>query len=1456
MVEQLEIRSDNESEILSYEDAFPSELKADVPNVASPTQEDEIFYYTGRQDLDANSAKSHVSLTSSPLTKYVDRILEQRTQTAEEIETNYNNIEIKQKDFLSNPQFYYEQAIAQGDDSVDPVDLRIGISQLIVQDILKEYEEQEETGIIDRGLDFGAFLLRDITIGIPENLTKRSERIGAEFLFKATDPNSDLNEFAKWAKNEIDSIMSEGLRENNANTLAWLKSSALNYGYDPSADFIKYMAVLDLFGLGSVGKAGLKTVIKTSKPRSIVGKISSEVSPEEAADVAADISKNRLDPAVHADAGPSSINLHPPTVPVAEGRYARIMQQNKLAQEFKKVYESGAMGKALTESEIALTTAKFVDRFKHRVGNPVYNAPPAVDTGFGNYVLTIDFGKAADGSLYKPLKSGEAPSGVKRLAEKTGGQVVKINDEAGDLKGYAVRFQENLDLSKVAKDKDFTLDYDPDQLLRLERGIVRKTMGRVFGNFLMGSTALRGVERSTILANLGKDSQAAVRNLVEKEYKKIDALGVDDYQLLESITTGIRDGAEASTRVWKTEGEFSNAWKLSTGSLPDQKVIDAYNATVTLSDAHYILESNNRVRSFVEKGYKTLTMPNDFKIPAKVVSKDKVGADDFVIDIASNARLRKTELDEGFDIWKLHEEYEGALYATRPNRVDVINPEDVMGYNAGGPRFNPKANYFVVIGNLSTGRVKSLMTTFSKTDADMAVEQINNIRQAIVDGADDIDEIVRNNADWNGSLDSLEDFNRVVRENGWDLDESFDISVKARNQTIEELDPEDVMYRVPFSEFVKNDMRRSDRVLPQFGGGKSYNMDPMTSVMQGLGTAVNEFATNAYNFNAMAGWVKKSKPEWLPKGYSPEDYRGLFLNAKVTGTDPFARRMRELQALERRRMGVKSETHLWMESLGQQLSEYVFDVSGRRVAKQVGDPSNALLNVGFQTAFGFFNVAQSFIQASHATTVMAISPRQGMRGASMTLALRSLYHQSGETLELGVKRAAKFYDMEPDEIKEIMEYVRTSGRSFINGDAIEQGTGISWGISGYNGQSLKPSAIRKAYLGSKKTLSKGLAVGLYPFQAGEYLGRLTGTYTAILEFKAANPGVKLASERARTAITRRDHDLTFNMTNTGRPMIQSGVMRVPTQWLSHSFRAMEEIFVGRNFTRLERARMATVLVPMYGTTGFGLSSAADMIADYYELDPEGLSYTFLKWGLIDWAGDVLMPDVEGKEGIGLSKRLAPAGAIVDTYRKITQGQFLEVTFGPSGEIAKSGADVFMNVLANTYDRNGVALTNDVLELLRQPSGLDNIAKAIGIRNNNEYISKSGKVLPGTYSTNEAILQLLGIGSLKTQEFYEIQSRVYNDERKFGKFRKEINKYSERAYRLIESPDLSDKQRGFDLLNEVDTMIKTSGFTYEQQKSLFNSALRRDTDSFIRTYKTLLRHDRDFLAKRLESNVRK
>ena len=84
---------------------------------------------------------------------------------------------------------------------------------------------------------------------------------------------------------------------------------------------------------------------------------------------------------VEADAGPSATNLHPPATPVTEGHYARILKKDKLVQKLSDLINSGSMGRALTKDEIALATSKFADRFKQRVGNPIYDQPAAVDTG-------------------------------------------------------------------------------------------------------------------------------------------------------------------------------------------------------------------------------------------------------------------------------------------------------------------------------------------------------------------------------------------------------------------------------------------------------------------------------------------------------------------------------------------------------------------------------------------------------------------------------------------------------------------------------------------------------------------------------------------------------------------------------------------------------------------------------------------------------------------------------------------------------------------------------------------------------------------------------------------------------------------------------------------------------------------------------------------------------------------
>jgi hypothetical protein len=364
---------------------------------------------------------------------------------------------------------------------------------------------------------------------------------------------------------------------------------------------------------------------------------------------------------------------------------------------------------------------------------------------------------------------------------------------------------------------------------------------------------------------------------------------------------------------------------------------------------------------------------------------------------------------------------------------------------------------------------------------------------------------------------------------------------------------------------------------------------------------------------------------------------------------------------------------------------------------------------------------------------------------------------------------------------------------------------------------------------------------------------MTGTYTAILEYMAKNPDKSILSDNARMWITRRDQDLTFNMTAVGRPQIQSGLMRVPTQWLSHTFRAMEAMFVGRNFTKAERLRMFAVLMPMYGTAGFGMTSAAGALADYFGIEEDSTAFTFLKWGMIDGITDLLLEDTEGKVGTGLAGRLAPAGAVVETYRKIMEGQFLEVAGGPSANIGSGIVGAFLEAYASLRDNRGTMLTEDVIKILRQPSGIDNIAKAYGIFNNGIYRSKNGITIPSEMSSTEGVLQLLGIGSLKQAEWYDAKNNMFTSNKKLTQFRKDLNRKTEFAFDLLQG-DTADKEKAFKLFSELKVMVDMSGFSPEIQQSLRKSINRRLDDQFFNVYEQLLRQDQDAEAERLRATL--
>ena len=95
--------------------------------------------------------------------------------------------------------------------------------------------------------------------------------------------------------------------------------------------------------------------------------------------------------------------------------------------------------------------------YRKKVTNPVFDFK-VLDEGLGNFVATVKFGKAVDGSPYKALADGSAPRGVQKLAEDISEKVetarvapVDVNDLS---KGYVIEVSERINLVGLQKSFD------------------------------------------------------------------------------------------------------------------------------------------------------------------------------------------------------------------------------------------------------------------------------------------------------------------------------------------------------------------------------------------------------------------------------------------------------------------------------------------------------------------------------------------------------------------------------------------------------------------------------------------------------------------------------------------------------------------------------------------------------------------------------------------------------------------------------------------------------------------------------------------------------------------------------------------------------------------------------------------------------------------------------------------
>ena len=1295
-------------------------------------------------------------------------------------------------------------------------------SQILSEAMEEAAGEQEDRTWVGYGIDFiDRELIRATLFGWTESFTNRTSRQGSTVLnnlVTLTDPK-DMENFAK---DYVNDLRDEGIfKGDNFFAYSQMLREVYGLGFNPNEKSDKVIGALDLLGFASVAKLAVSPIIKKAVTMSTRA---GAIGGTEAANQVLTKLEKTIDPVTHQTGKASAIDLNggPGVVRPSVSHAQLIHIENKLVQNIKKGVESGAVPSAARAADVDVAKIAAMVSFSKGI-KAVVNDVRLFNTPSGKGI-TFLVGTNKKGSPFPAKKDGTATSGAQKIADRTGGRVVPV-DPDDVSKGFLVEVDELLDFEKGVN-------------LGVNTSLItnawNKTFARILDNKFMGSTASRDIQE---INELALRSQTATK-FINLEGKKLDniinGLDLNDSILLSSVVKDLGDGVNGVGRLTWSDTDFATRWRqLNNNVPPNPKVMEAFKASQDLSDAAYYLKASEMLKTFVRKGFKnSVEVEAGVLLPARKVMLSSVKNQDAkILNGLDNSKLYKKDyIDEPKDIiaWELNTPWNGQEYIVFPTKTKVISYSDVLGYSAYGRRTNPFMKYFLFFKKTNDS-LKTVLGSMSAKQIDTAKKQISEIQQAYAANvADDVlESVINKNNDWNPSINNKTDMDEWLTENNIDiLDVAVDgISTKLRDAPA--FDPNNKVFNGEnVGDYVNYSLARADNVLTEYGGAKAYNPDPIDSIISQYGTAAQQYATSFYSLKSMQGWLKQADEMMsqnmninvvVDKNIHPSDFKKRFLSATVEGSSPEASRMRELQDIVKRRLVVSSDLQNDIRQIADELAEEFYNTTGKKVSLKGAE--GVLLKTGFFSAFAF-NLSQAFLQSSQIINVVAITGRKiGFKATVGSSHLRKILYGSDDiaTENLGLTRFAKTMEMTGEQAKETAQLFRELNPNIIMGDSIELGTGLLGGRS-------SGKAFGKAGFVASKVGKAIWNTGLKPFNFGEANAKSTAYMAAVMEFQSKFPKVSILSEPGRNFVASRMETLTQNMSTTSRSKIQSGVGKVPTQWLSYFFRTMEQVFVGRDLTKMERARLGAVVMPLYGFTGLGAGHAAESVAEWFGLNPEDeqdkAMYITLKYGVLDGFLSHFTPF-----DVALSTRMAPITSVNDLYRKFTEENVLSAIGGPSGSIAYTGIEALFNLTSNLSNGYTSTLTEDSLRILKNFSGLNAVAKAVGIAYDDSYRNRKGIKLPVEVDISDAIISLTGFTPIQVTDFYQQQQRYFRLNKDFNKIRKQVTSRSKIAWDLY----AKDPQRASDILNEATVIISKAPLSYSKKQSLLKLIMPSSND---------------------------
>jgi len=1224
--------------------------------------------------------------------------------------------------------------------------------------------------------------------------------------------NMTLDEFKVFMDGELANSLGEGsFIEGNPHAVEELRNIAMSLGNNDPMVVAWMFALLDVVPMaggavkGTV-KVGQKVTAKTVVKETIESgpTVATQVgraarSAEEAEKAAVKIAGQTDDVENVGTLGPRALNNASPKAPFHPTINSGVKDttgKNLLRDvlDYTKRALSGGVDEAKLSQWVSNRQAQLDNVFNRSLSTFAYDPL--------NGVLKVTYGRADNGL---PLSKRQAD----RIAADT--PEAKVVPD-GEGKFY-------VEVEQIADTDSFIADLTAPERIA---GIVSNISARLMKGTGTLSTYARD---SKLLSSLAERAETGVSKIAGKVHKEVEAdikkLAAKDMDRIGSVINKLQSEELARQKAWMTEDQFAKEWTKDYGSAPFQKVVDGYNAIVKASNFAYALRAGALVRRMHRNGFRTINLKLGNTTESFVGKQlDTLPSDaEFVVRATDGTLMRVRDLKKKpKNVFKVDIDIEGGYGSTRyvidTDSIRSLEPTDVLGFNAGGPRINPEADYFITLMGLKNEIMDVTLSAGTRKQAEKAVEELQRLIHATRNGYV-TDEFVEAHSKWNKYITTKDDFLKFLEKNKIDIEKVGQVAYKMRDDNVFRMGDDAFVQGAGLDDFYMFSNRRNNNVLTHFGGERTFNENPIKSIMSQVNTASRQLAYSQYNQTAMVSIGRKVKsivnkeggnPAYV--GWTDRDYLDVLDEARFAKAhDPLIKQLKELKRIFELRSGA--------DGLGDETLRQVTGAVSEVLTKsrsRLDDPVNMANRYSFYTTF-MFDPFQTVMQGLHSFVVVGMGgPIDGPLGMMLGKDLMSsLKLKRGVELENFYVTHAKKYGMTPDELKDTRETFVDLARYEINSESLVEGFKD-------NGTSMlrpRSEAGRIAMHSTSKAWDVSNKVGMAFFNKGEQVSRVTGFGLAAIKRFKKGTGTRMNSPEARDWIVAKEQAYTLRMTQTNKGAVQHGIGRATFQFHSFMFKAFEGVMVGKGLSAAERLALFGLLAPVYGTIGLGLANSKPAVEamNYFlppdqQITPGSQAEKVIRRGLLDglasWAGvDTAIAD-----------RMSVVDGVQQFVRNFNEKSFMEFGLGAGGGKTIDTAFSLGNSISYFIKGDSNLGQRELLEAFRQVKGVDNMVKAKNLYFDSLLKTKTGNTVQGIdVSLAEAILVATGVPIAKIEDLYNVDSIRYATFKEY----KEVSKSVDQLLQASWAETDPDKRAAH--LNSAAALIEWSRLTEEQQAKL-------------------------------------